>query len=329
MSSQGWGELMARLRRSSVPAPEPVDVDALVCPPHVLSDLGLSLEERRKRSRELEAWFRVRGLGSRRGDYVRRRNAILAGRRAAGSRMNLRAVPRAAQCCTASGRQTAGPTTTRPRAKSCACLPKVLRSGPLKRRRPAGRSGLRLSLSMGLGAVVRRLTGIVGALAVVALPVAGSSPAGSATVPTCFGHAATIVGTAGDDFLAGKADVSDVIVGLGGNDSIKGDDDFTGGSAPDFLCGGPGADRVSGSDGDDHLNGGDGRDIVRGWDGDDVEQGNAGADWVGTSSYEGADSSNDISRGGHGDDVVWSGWGADHLYGGPGKDQVMDSECDA
>jgi Ca2+-binding RTX toxin-like protein len=173
------------------------------------------------------------------------------------------------------------------------------------------------------------LTGIVGALAVVALPVAGSSPAGSATVRTCFGHAATIVGTSGDDFLAGKADVSDVIVGLGGNDSIKGDDDFTGGSAPDFLCGGPGADRVSGSDGDDHLNGGDGRDIVRGWDGDDVEQGNAGADWVGTSSYEGADSSNDISRGGHGDDVVWSGWGADHLYGGPGKDQVMDSECDA
>src|SRR5829696_10417281 len=107
---------------------------------------------------------------------------------------------------------------------------------------------------------MRRFIGAVGVLAVVTLPLAGPSPANSTTVPTCFGHPATIVGTPGDDVLIGQSGVSDVIVGLGGNDYISGGDfygeDNVPGRAPDYLCGGPGQDRVRGSTGDDHLNGG-------------------------------------------------------------------------
>jgi Ca2+-binding RTX toxin-like protein len=66
---------------------------------------------------------------------------------------------------------------------------------------------------------------------------------------------------------------------------------------------------------------------VRGWDGADVEQGNAGADRVGTNSYDGGDSSDDIVRGGPGPDTVLGGWGNDQLYGGPGSDDVIDLEC--
>jgi hypothetical protein len=39
--------------------------------------------------------------------------------------------------------------------------------------------------------------------------------------PSCFGHAATIVGTAKDDDIQGTAG-NDVIVTLGGNDSVSG-----------------------------------------------------------------------------------------------------------
>src|SRR5215210_5515741 len=106
---------------------------------------------------------------------------------------------------------------------------------------------------------MRRWIAIVGAIAVVALPAVGSGPASSSSAPACFGHPATIVGTVGDDRLVGQSGVSDVIVGLGGNDHISGGDfygeDEIPGDAPDFLCGGRGADYVSGSPGDDNLNG--------------------------------------------------------------------------
>src|SRR5215208_870550 len=84
---------------------------------------------------------------------------------------------------------------------------------------------------------MRRFIGAVGVLAVLTLPLVGPSPANSTTVPTCFGHPATIVGTPGDDGLLGQSGVSDVIVGLGGNDVISGgafhgEDDIPG-AAPD------------------------------------------------------------------------------------------------
>src|SRR3954468_18499839 len=90
---------------------------------------------------------------------------------------------------------------------------------------------------------VRRLTAILGALAVVVLPLVGLSPADGSQTPTCFRQPATIVGTNGDDTPRGRGDVSDVIYGGGGNDSISGGSAWSvdnPGRAPDLMCGGPG-----------------------------------------------------------------------------------------
>ena len=76
-------------------------------------------------------------------------------------------------------------------------------------------------------------------------------------VPTCDGHQATIVGTAGPELLLGTPG-SDVIVGRGGADTIR----AAGGD--DHVCGGPGDDRLSGGRGRDRLFGGAGADILTG-----------------------------------------------------------------
>lgn len=90
--------------------------------------------------------------------------------------------------------------------------------------------------------------GIVGAVGAVVggfVPHAAAAPA----VPTCHGHPATIVGTAGDDYLIGTPG-DDVIVGLGGDDTIEAR------SGNDIVCGGAGADYLNGGNGDDLLEGG-------------------------------------------------------------------------
>ena len=87
--------------------------------------------------------------------------------------------------------------------------------------------------------------------------VATSGPAPAAGQPECRGHAATIVGTAGDDRLTGTRG-ADVVVGLGGNDVLRG----LGGD--DVLCGGPGADDLAGGGGDDRLYGGSDEQVARG-----------------------------------------------------------------
>jgi hypothetical protein len=67
----------------------------------------------------------------------------------------------------------------------------------------------------------------------------------------CYGHPATIVGTAGNDILRGTAG-PDVIVGLGGDDIIYG------GDGDDYLCGDEGSDQLYGGGDSDYLNGGSG-----------------------------------------------------------------------
>lgn len=74
-------------------------------------------------------------------------------------------------------------------------------------------------------------------VAMVAVP-AGGAPNAYANSHNCFGEAATIVGTSGDDALIGT-DGPDVIVGLGGSDFIFG------GDRPDLICGGRGDDGES------------------------------------------------------------------------------------
>lgn len=156
-----------------------------------------------------------------------------------------------------------------------------------------------------------------------------SGGSAEAAPPTCFGRTVTIMGTNGPDTLVGRADVSDVIYGGGGNDYIHGTEDFyDSGSAPDFLCGGPGNDTVRGGQGNDRLNGGDGDDTVNGENGADLEQGNAGNDIVGQDSFADSDRAADVVNGGPGHDALIVGWGRDRMIGGRGNDRFDDTECD-
>jgi Ca2+-binding RTX toxin-like protein len=126
----------------------------------------------------------------------------------------------------------------------------------------------------------------------------------------CAGRAATIVGTARPDRLAGKRR-SDVIVGGPGNDRIR-----SGGGA-DLICAGPGNDRVAGGGGNDRLFGGPGRDLLRGGRGNDRLSGGRGNDRI----FGGA--GRDLLRGGRGNDRLFGGRGNDGLLGGPGRDRLV------
>ncbi len=104
-------------------------------------------------------------------------------------------------------------------------------------------------------------------LLVVGLLVCGSPlVALAADPPTCFGQAATIVGTSGDDELTGTPG-ADVIVGLGGFDIIDGlagSDRICGGGDADVMFGGRGLDRMNGGAGNDLFTGGPGADLIIG-----------------------------------------------------------------
>ncbi len=74
----------------------------------------------------------------------------------------------------------------------------------------------------------------------------------------CYGKAATIVGTDGDDIIDGTPN-DDVIAGKEGNDVIdglSGNDIICGDNGDDTISGGDGFDILIGGEGDDNLNGG-------------------------------------------------------------------------
>ncbi len=101
-------------------------------------------------------------------------------------------------------------------------------------------------------------------LFIVGLLVCGSPlVALAADPPSCFGQAATIVGTSGDDELTGTPG-PDVIVGLGGFDVIDGL------AGSDRICGGGDADAMFGRQGLDRMNGGLGNDLFTGGPGADL-----------------------------------------------------------
>ena len=121
-----------------------------------------------------------------------------------------------------------------------------------------------------------RLSAVVLVATTVLAPIAVSA------APECFGKAATIVGTSGDDVLIGTSG-NDVIVGRGGNDRLVGkggNDRICGGAGDDELLGGAGRDRLDGGAGSDVLAGGNGRDQLSGGPGADTIDGNSGADTV-------------------------------------------------
>jgi Ca2+-binding RTX toxin-like protein len=139
----------------------------------------------------------------------------------------------------------------------------------------------------------------------------------------CDGRVATIVGTAGPDFLVGTAD-DDVIVGREGRDTILGGgghDLICSGEGDDVVWGGPGADTVHGGDGADLLSGGDGDDRLWGEAGDDRLGGGAGGDLL-----DGAEGG-DVLSGHVDDDQLTGGPGADWLWGGTGADTLEGSSA--
>jgi Ca2+-binding RTX toxin-like protein len=105
-----------------------------------------------------------------------------------------------------------------------------------------------------------------------------------------------VVGTAGPDVLHGS--FSQVVLGLGGNDTLYADDTyyfFDG----DSLYGGPGNDRLIGGSGQDILNGGPGDDVISGG------------------------GSADIITGGPGHDTIDGGGGGDTIYARDGQRDVI------
>jgi Ca2+-binding RTX toxin-like protein len=126
------------------------------------------------------------------------------------------------------------------------------------------------------GACVNRAIGITAATVMLAALGFATSPA-QAVDKTCFGQAATIVGTANDDTLTGT-EGPDVIVGLGGGDTIDGlgGDDLicAGDNVASFVPGPQGKeaghlDVVHGGSGNDRIDGGLGLEFLNGDDGDD------------------------------------------------------------
>ncbi|MEM1383144.1 MAG: spondin domain-containing protein [Pseudomonadota bacterium] len=124
---------------------------------------------------------------------------------------------------------------------------------------------------------------------------------------------------------ASMDDGGDLVIDLGGSDSITlenvlagdlveenfifADDDLdlVGSPEADTLTGGNGDDRIVGLDGDDDLFGDAGMDLIVAGAGDDSASGGSG---------------DDIVRGGDGDDMLFGGDGVDRLIGSGGDDTI-------
>ena len=162
---------------------------------------------------------------------------------------------------------------------------------------------------------------------VMTVVMAPGAPAGTPTYQ-CFGEEATIVGTPGADVLIGREDTADVIMGLGGDDVIRGSEDINSSTAPgDRLCGGSGNDYIRGAVGEDRIQGGSGLDNVDGSFGYDfITQGGPGQDRVSDcdSEYTGGVR---IMQGDSGGDRMCVDTDDTRMYGEGGDDELIDLSC--
>jgi Ca2+-binding RTX toxin-like protein len=170
---------------------------------------------------------------------------------------------------------------------------------------------------------LRGVTVVTGAVVAVLLAQVAPSQAADGPRLTCFGKPATIVGTPGPDILVGGPD--DVVVGLGGDDSIMGV----------TVCGGAGDDGIGSPaietlvETNDKLDGGKGDDVLYGFWGVDVLLGGPGNDYIDDCDGEeddpdGGDPGTDVMRGGPGNDSIHSVAGRNLVYGDEGDDRIHD-----
>ncbi len=118
---------------------------------------------------------------------------------------------------------------------------------------------------------------------------------------------ATIIGTAGVDFLVGTT-TSDLILGEDANDTLLGEagnDELYGNAGDDLLLGKADNDLLNGGAGNDTASGNDGNDRLIGEDGNDFLYGDAGQDQI---------------LGGLGNDTLVGGAGRDTMTSGQGRD---------
>lgn len=111
--------------------------------------------------------------------------------------------------------------------------------------------------------------------------VFGQSPAAVSLIEDGVEAPLTMPGTEGDDALRGQKGVENLLVGLGGDDDLRGagkNDILLGNQGDDTLRGANGHDTLYGSAGEDTLFGGNGRDRLQGDKNDDELWGGNGAD---------------------------------------------------
>jgi len=158
---------------------------------------------------------------------------------------------------------------------------------------------------------VRRAVPLIASLALAGAWLTPFTSASAGSPVTCDGQVATIVGTSGDDHLIGTAG-NDVIAGLGGNDIIRGH------GGDDVMCGGGGDDHITGGHGNDTMLGGPGVDVLDD-EGGGISHMSAGPgnDFLQTEASDGG-----VYRGGTGNDTYFIVGDHEHLFGGPGNDDL-------
>ncbi|MEO0390810.1 MAG: calcium-binding protein [Pseudomonadota bacterium] len=136
-------------------------------------------------------------------------------------------------------------------------------------------------------------------------------------------------GTDGDDVIGSHSDTY-LVMGMGGNDSVLGndndDENIFGDDGDDVLFGEGGADLLVGDAGDDLLVGGAGDDDINGATGSDTMFGGAGDDVITDTDYiygvEAPDGGIDAVNAGDGDDRIYISEGLNVVTLGDGADTI-------
>jgi len=129
--------------------------------------------------------------------------------------------------------------------------------------------------------------------------------------PKCFGKRATIVGSSKSETISGTPR-DDVIVALGGNDTIKAKNHKVD-HGHDIVCGGNGDDKIYGNNEKERLIGGPGNDTIAAGNGNDLVVGdNANPD----GNESGKTGRDDLAGSGGSDFMVGDNWAKGNASGG-------------